>query len=255
MGNTINKFVFFPPETTYTEEHPYPVTWIKTKSNKNIPAYHLISSNKDNKKTILYSHGNAADIGAMFPFLHLLHQNLDVNILHYDYIGYGLAKYTSPTEKLVYESAEAAYDYLVHNQNIKPEDIFVFGTSVGSGPSCHLATERPIGGLILECPFSSCVRVVSENKLGRLIDIFVNIDKISKVKNPVLLFHGKMDRVVPYMHSVQLEKEVPKDLLFHFVSVDTADHHNIMDELSVPTYMQYLLEFFAHCDKYNNKDK
>jgi abhydrolase domain-containing protein 17 len=76
MGNTIGKFVFMPPETSYNEEKPFKVTWLTTKNNKKIPAYHL--KNKYNKTTILYSHGNAADIGGMYPFLEFLHKNLDV---------------------------------------------------------------------------------------------------------------------------------------------------------------------------------
>ena len=57
-----------------------------------IPIFFWLESFRNVKTTILYSHGNAADIGAMIEFLKLLRDNLPVNVLHYEYVGYGLAK-------------------------------------------------------------------------------------------------------------------------------------------------------------------
>jgi uncharacterized phosphosugar-binding protein len=37
----------------------------------------------------------------------------------------------TPTESLTYESVEAAYDFLVKDQQVSPSDIIIFGTSVG----------------------------------------------------------------------------------------------------------------------------
>lgn len=65
---------------------------------------------RDYKKTILYSHPNAVDIGEMYTYLQVLHKELKVNILHYEYIGYGLAKsLDSPNELNTYECVEAAH--------------------------------------------------------------------------------------------------------------------------------------------------
>lgn len=93
MGNNpISSLVFVPPKpSTYTADKPYPVEWLTTKSKYKIPCYFLPATTAT-KTTIVYSHGNAADIGAMFMFLKLLRDNLPVNVLHYEYVGYGLAK-------------------------------------------------------------------------------------------------------------------------------------------------------------------
>lgn len=84
------------------------------------------------KTTILYSHGNAADIGAMYDFLMLLREYLQVNVFHYEYIGYGLAKMDGdtpliPNETTTYESAEAAFEYLTVNKDIPKEEIIMYG--------------------------------------------------------------------------------------------------------------------------------
>jgi abhydrolase domain-containing protein 17 len=156
----------------------------------------------------------------MFDFLVLLYDKLGVNVLHYDYIGYGLCKenYGGPSEESTYESAEAAIDVFyfiskykfLHEQGITNKDIIIFGTSVGSGPSCHLASkEKDLLGLVLECPFMSCVRVVTNNILLRPIDMFININKTSKFSAPVFIMHGSVDQVIAQQHGIELFASVP----------------------------------------------
>ena len=55
------------------------------------------------KLLIIYSHGNASDLGDVFFFAEKLVKEYDVDILAYDYTGYGLGlhKYDI-SEKQVY---------------------------------------------------------------------------------------------------------------------------------------------------------
>lgn len=256
MGNLISGFVFVPPDTTYTERSPHPVTWILTKSRRKIPAYWMPSRHGSTKRTIVYSHGNATDIGGMYEFLELLHANLNVNILCYDYIGYGMAKdQGSPSESFTYESAEAAITALQNDYDIAPHDVIIFGTSVGSGPSCHLAANLGVRGLILECPFLSCVKVVTTNPLGKVVDMFRNENKIGKVECPVLLFHGKKDDIVPFWHGATLFDKVQDKYKFDFVQVDEAGHHDIIECLSVHRYLETIHDFIEHCDRFYEENK
>jgi hypothetical protein len=90
----------------------------------------VVLTHRPTKTTILYSHGNAADIGAMFEFLILLRDYLPVNVFHYEYIGYGLAKMEgesplTPNEHTTYESAEAAFEYLTQKKDIPKEEIIM----------------------------------------------------------------------------------------------------------------------------------
>eukprot|EP01080_Neovahlkampfia_damariscottae_P010948 gene10948-3654_t len=197
------------------------------------------------EEEFLESHGNAADIGGMFDFLVLLYDKLGVNVLHYDYIGYGLTKdtYGFPSEESTYESAEAALDFL-HDQGINNKDIIIFGTSVGSGPSCHLASkEKDLLGLILECPFLSCVRVVTNNMLLRPIDMFVNINKIGKVTSPVFILHGSVDQVIAQQHGIELYAGVQDRYKWKGLWIDQADHHDMIEVLGLEKYVQVMLDF------------
>jgi Esterase/lipase len=116
--------------------------------------------------TLLYSHANAEDLGIMFGWLKCLARRLNVNILAYDYTGYGESS-GEPSEDACYADIEAAYDYLVNDRNLDPRQILLYGRSVGSGPATYLASKLsiegvPVGGLILECPFKSVYRVVAD---------------------------------------------------------------------------------------------
>jgi len=46
---------------------------------------------KDAKFTMIYSHGNATDVGAMFLVYTMLSLSLKINIVGYDYSGYGVS--------------------------------------------------------------------------------------------------------------------------------------------------------------------
>ena len=119
-------------------------------------------------KTIIISHGNATDIGAMFPIQVVIAHSLDCDVVVYDYSGYGESG-GIPTECATYRDIEAVYEYALENvtANQNPKNVILYGQSVGSGPCCHLIAQKnaePIGGLILHSPFTSGMRVLTPSR-------------------------------------------------------------------------------------------
>ena len=116
--------------------------------------------------TLLYSHGNAEDLGMMYNRMKELARVLGCNVMAYEYAGYGLSEpQTECSEDLCYRSIDAAYSYLVNVMKIPPKKIVLYGRSLGSGPSCYMAKKtadegKSVGGLILHSPFLSIYRVV-----------------------------------------------------------------------------------------------
>lgn len=85
------------------------------------------------------------------------------------------------------------------------------GRSIGSGPAIDLASKHEIANLIVISPFISIKEATNDllgmvGNLARLLvkDRFQNLEKINKVKSPVLFIHGQTDSVVPYSHSQKL---------------------------------------------------
>lgn len=90
------------------------------------------------KYTILFSHGNAVDLGQMSSFYYGLGSRLECNIFTYDYSGYG-ASGGSPTEKNLYSDIRAAWHALRNRYGISPSNIILYGQSIGTVPTVDLA--------------------------------------------------------------------------------------------------------------------
>jgi len=117
-------------------------------------------------KTILISHGNATDNGAMFPIQVILAHSLDCHVVSYDYSGYGESGGV-PDECATYRDIDAVFDYTVDQvASGKEENVVLYGQSVGSGPCCYLVAKRDqkIGGMILHSPFTSGMRVLTPSR-------------------------------------------------------------------------------------------
>ncbi|CAN1296006.1 Alpha/beta hydrolase domain-containing protein 17C [Linum perenne] len=137
--------------------------------------------------TLLYSHGNAADLGQM-----------------YDYSGYGKST-GKPSEQNTYADVEAVYRCLEEKYGAKQEDVILYGQSVGSGPTLDLAVQLPrLRAVVLHSPIASGLRVMYPVKRTYWFDIYKNIDKIPLVRCPVLVIHGTSDDVVDWSHGKQL---------------------------------------------------
>ena len=90
---------------------------------------------------ILYSHGNAEDLGQLLDLFVQFRESLGVCIASYDYIGYGPSKLegADPQEELCFSVANAAFDHLVNECGFAPERVILYGRSLGTGPTTWLA--------------------------------------------------------------------------------------------------------------------
>jgi len=173
-------------------------------------------------------------------------KNLKVDIVAYDYIGYGICKGKS-SEAKCYRSINAVYQDLLKN-GVKSQNIVLYGRSLGSGPTVHMAKllatgKKKIAGVILQSPLSSAVRVVSPTLAVLPIDIFENIKKIDKFRYPLYIVHGTQDEVVPYWHGEDLEKKAKN--LWKFKSLEGAGHNNIESDFS-EEHIKILQEYFEY---------
>ncbi|PKI45372.1 hypothetical protein CRG98_034177 [Punica granatum] len=212
------KFAFFPPSpatyrikkgddggltavTSSSPETPIPsaddssldVLSIDTKRGNRIVAFYL--RNPYARLTVLYSHGNATDLGQLYDLFVQLKLNLRVNVMGYDYSGYG-ASTGKPSESNTYADIEAVYQCLETEYGVGQEDVILYGQSVGSGPTLHLASKLPrLRGVVLHSAILSGLRVLCHVKFTFCCDIYKNINKIRKVKCPVLVIHHQ--RLLP----------------------------------------------------------
>lgn len=212
--------IFQPQPSSYKDDAG--VIKLVTPGGKKISAKHY--SNKQAVYTILFSHGNAEDIGDIEPLIWYL-RDAGFNVLTYDYRGYGTSE-GEPSEQNSYEDIDSAYKYLTQELKTPADRIILHGRSLGGGPSIDLATREPVAGLMLESTFTSAFRVVTRWRVIPF-DKFENISKIGSVKCPVLVIHGKNDWIVPFHHGETLYADVkgPKNSLW----VDEAGHNDLFN--------------------------
>ncbi|KAI7728541.1 hypothetical protein M8C21_001059 [Ambrosia artemisiifolia] len=272
MGNVTSnvaaKFAFFPPDPpTYDvfEDNVDPTTgetrlvFTGITADKNVDV-HMLDTKGGNKVvatfwkhplgklTVLYSHGNAADLGQMRELFIELRAHLRVNIMSYDYSGYG-ASTGKPSELNTYYDIEAVYNCLKNNYGIKQEDLILYGQSVGSGPTLHLASRLPrLRGVVLHSAILSGIRVLYPVKMTFWFDIFKNIDKVQKVNCPVLVIHGTNDDIVDFSHGKRLW-ELAKDK-YDPLWVQGGGHSNLE---SFPEYIRHLCKFIKAMEKLSSK--
>ena len=108
MGDTVSSLLFQPPPPTKLKEEK--VIWLNTRRGAKVPAFYIgfkshggvglshsmtleevRNSKPEEGITILYSHANAEDLGSIYPWCKYLSKMLGVNLMAYDYKGYGMA--------------------------------------------------------------------------------------------------------------------------------------------------------------------
>ncbi|WP_454652534.1 alpha/beta hydrolase [Bradyrhizobium liaoningense] len=122
------------------------------------------------------------------------------------YRGYAGSSGT-PSERGLLRDAAAAYAFATARYGA--ERIVVWGFSLGTGVAVALASEHPIGRLILEAPYTSTVdiaalafRFVPVRLLMR--DQFRSDERIARVTVPLLVMHGTNDLVISIMFGERL---------------------------------------------------
>ena len=173
-------------------------------------------------RVILYLHGNGDNIGVNLPHAVLL-RSLGISVLLFDYRGYGQSSGPFPCESRVSEDAEAAWQFLVNDRHYAPQQIVIYGHSLGGAVAIELASRHPqAGALIVESSFTNIADMARYTGFFALFPLrlllsnrFDSIAKIGALRMPKLFVHGTGDWTVPCRMTHELFKAAaePKALV------------------------------------------
>lgn len=194
------------------------------------------------KMVVLFCHGNAGNISDRLDSLQIFHK-LGLNTFIFDYRGYGESSGRT-TEEGTYRDSEGAWDFLLHKKGFTPENVIVFGRSLGGAIAAHLAMARQPGALILESTFTSIpdlgaslypffpVRLLSRFK-------YSVVDFVGRAHSPILVVHSPDDDIVPYALGTKVYRAAnePKEFL------EIAGDHNNGFIVSGDSYVNGLRSF------------
>jgi len=242
----VNKLLFPAPECSYSMKSGE-FLWIPRPSNtfhesdkhNGLPA--LFLTHPEAKYLILYSHGNGCDIGQLLWELKQYRERFKVNILAYEYSGYGLLNDEFPSETKCLRDIRIAYNFATNNIGWPSENIIIFGRSLGTGPSLDLLLDLQTQNrhpcmTVLQSPYLSFIEMVKKiaqnlvGSWGKFASIFFsnrfeNETKIGSVTCPILLIHGQLDKLIPVSHSQKLFESIKSEHKHLYVAVE-ADHNS-----------------------------
>ena len=121
------------------------------------------------KYTALYLHDEAGNLGDTISSIASLHAS-GMNVLAFDYRGYGQSQFLHPSEARWKQDAMWALDYLTGSRHIDPHSIIVVGNGLGANLALEIAAARPdLAGIVLESPIDSPVDVVFNDARAKLV--------------------------------------------------------------------------------------
>jgi len=194
-------------------------------------------------KTILFFHGNAGSLkNRTYKLNHF--KDLKVNFLIFAWRGFNGNK-GKPSEIGLYKDAESAIRWL-KMKGINEKDIILYGESLGTGVAVEIAQNKNYAGIILESPFTSMVNIGKKYYpffpvRFLLKDKFESYKKIKKISIPILVIHGKVDKIVPFVMGKKIYDLANEPKFFYFQ--EYGDHMMDYDEkllLALKKFIQSL---------------
>ncbi len=196
----------------------------------------LLYETLGNDKLILYFQGNAKNLQNWLD-THSMALDWGYNVLVYDYRGFGKSDGHPNGQEQMYDDAEKVYDYAI-SLGYKPENIVLYGYSMGTGLAAHIATIKQAKDLILESPYSSLAEMswVGDKAPSYQFDTKQNAKNINI---PTLLIHGDKDNVISIDHSERIFDNL-KTLKKKLIIIKGGGHGDLRKR---PEYKNLIIDF------------
>lgn len=165
------------------------------------------------KATIIFSHGNGETLGFLGWELAELRDKWSVNVIAYDFRGYGKTGGTA-NQKSILEDAVAVGSWAKNQSAWNTVPLVPIGRSLGGAAAVEMAMELNSPGLILDRTFTSIVDVAASHypmfPVRWLIrNRFQSDDRIIGYSGKLLQLHGEVDSIVPLCFGKKLFDSCP----------------------------------------------
>ena len=213
--------------------YPYEDFYVKTRDGEKIHGWHIRRPSPGG--AILFCHENAGNIGLRVTNLVQMSQKLNVDVIAFDYRGYGHSS-GQPTEAGLMIDTQTVYSEYVLPKVTVP--IVVYGRSLGGAVALQFAASSPprLTGVIAENTFTSIADMIGS------VFPFLNFSIVKQrclrlrwhthewielIKCPLLLLSGDKDEIVPASHMRKLAAICTQKAIPHtFVSFSTGTHND-----------------------------
>ena len=197
---------------------------------------------ENSRFTVLFCHGNGGNIMHRLDSINIFH-GLGLSCFIFDYHGYGDSR-GQTSEEGTYLDARAAYRWLTKRKKISPDNIIIFGRSLGGTIAAYLAGKVKAKALVIESAFTSYVDI------GKIFYPYMpvrwfarysynTIDYIKKVRCPAMIIHSRADELIPFEFGLELYEAAKEPKEF----VEISGRHNDSFLVSGETYKKAWLNW------------
>jgi uncharacterized protein len=119
--------------------------------------------------TAIYFHGAEGNVGDSVNVLARLH-DAGLNVLAFDYRGYGQSHFAHPSEARWREDAQSAIAYLTGTRHISANAMLLVGKDLGANLALEVAAAHPdLAGVVLEQPLESPTAIIFSDPRAGLV--------------------------------------------------------------------------------------
>lgn len=199
-----------PMSESWRPSQPFPYEEMKLRTDKGL-LHGVLWLAPNAKGTVLYSHGNAENIGVI--------QNVSArfvrqgyNILIWDYRGYGLSTGEFCGQAGLLADAESVYRWLAAHKDAG--EIVLYGRSLGSGIALYLGHSHAGHKVLLEAAYDSLASVAQDHYPIFPTKFLIQYPMpaaqwAADIRAPIYIVHGTDDRLIPPEHPMALAKAAP----------------------------------------------
>ena len=193
------------------------------------------------KGVVLYFHGNRKNIERYAEYA--------PNFTKYgyecwmvDYPGYG--KSTGElTQEVIQNMAIKLYDVAI--QKYKSTEVVIYGKSLGTGFAAYLASIKDSKQLILETPYYSMASLAHRYVPFLPVSVLLKMNfttgaYFNTIIEPITIFHGLQDEVIPFTNAMQLMPGMKKG--DRFVSIPDGIHNDLPSKIMYQTTLDSLMQ-------------
>lgn len=197
---------------------------------------HLAAATARPQPAVLFLHGNGENLETLrHSGLYDQLGALGVRFLVLDYPGYGRSEGT-PSEKSLVAAAQAGVAHLREQHPESP--VVVFGWSLGAAVAIQVAAreEGLLSGLILASAWDDLPELAAAFfprwlvKIT-LVDRYDSLAAAPELSCPVLMLHGRRDRIVAIEHGRRLYEALPPGA--RWLELPGAGHNDLLGQPDV----------------------
>ncbi|KAL4508029.1 hypothetical protein ABPG72_021402 [Tetrahymena utriculariae] len=233
---------------------------ILTDDNVKLHGWIAKRPNPKNVPTVIYFHENAGNIGTRIVYMKEYNNQANCNVVLIAYRGYSNSE-GEPTEDGLMIDAQAILMHVFSRTDIDTKKIYLHGRSLGGAVAIYSASLKlpvnfTLAGIIVENTFTSISDMVDVifSKLKFLKGLVLrnywpSIERIPKIKQPMLFIKSELDELVPPAHMQRLYQAATSVRFKKLHIIPDGDHNNSWTR-DQNAYFNAIQNFFQGCDAY-----